>query len=82
MKKLSIAALTILTILFLANIPLSEIRHSKEMLLKDSTITWYNNRYLQDSALLRDLAILPSEGKHDQVVMIFKMNNRNVKSYK
>lgn len=46
---------------------------------KDSTINWYQNRYIQDSILIRDIAVFTNDNIRTE--LIFKFNHRNVKSY-
>ena len=83
MKELIIILCSIIWFIIVGIIDYIEYNQKKELIEQhDSTINWYQNRYQQDSILIRDLAVMPSEGKYDQVVMIFENNNRNVKSYK
>lgn len=57
----------------------SEIKTSNELLLKDSTNVWLNQRYKQDSILLNDLATLTTGTKYDEIKMIFRLNKHYLK---
>lgn len=58
------------------------VEKNKEIYSKDSIINYNREVFLRDSSLIRDLAVMSSEGKYDQMAMIFEMNKRNIKSYK
>ena len=77
-KKIIIIFLIVWTMILMLNKP-NTIRLTNYNVI-DSTNVWLKQRYLSDSILIYDLANLTTGEKHDEIMEIFKMNNRNVKS--